>query len=194
MMLNIGDLKNIMKRFIISLLLAAVPVMVSAQVQQVIDKAAQRLEIVTVETEQGSIASTQLEVFQMKDDGSYWLSVGNLGVGTDLLQIQFDPVFELFIPLGNTLEEALEKLKDLQSLYKKPRLFTTVVDGCLAAMYPNGDMEPVTVTSRRFVATKLLSFSVQRDDLVRATYISKMDFGSLVLSLKMYKKLHPKEK
>ena len=149
-----------MKRFIISLLLAAVPVMVSAQVQQVIDKAAQRLEIVTVETEQGSIASTELEVFQMKDDGSYWLSVGNLGVGTDLLQIQFDPVFELFIPLGNTLEEALEKLKDLQSLYKKPRLFTTVVDGCLAAMYPNGDMEPVTVTSRRFVATKLLSFSV----------------------------------
>ena len=183
-----------MKRFIISLLLTAVPVMVSAQVQQVIDKAAQRLEIVTVETEQGSIASTELEVFQMKDDGSYWLSVGNLGVGTDLLQIQFDPVFELFIPLGNTLEEALEKLKDLQSLYKKPRLFTTVVDGCLAAMYPNGDMEPVTVTSRRFVATKLLSFSVQRDDLVRATYISKMDFGSLVLSLKMYKKLHPKEK
>jgi hypothetical protein len=88
----------------------------------------------------------------------------------------------------------LEKLKDLQSLYKKPRLFTTVVDGCLAAMYPNGDMEPVTVTSRRFVATKLLSFSVQRDDFVRATYISKMDFGSLVLSLKMYKKLHPKEK
>jgi hypothetical protein len=55
-------------------------------------------------------------------------------------------------------------------------------------------MEPVTVTSRRFVTTKLLSFSVQRDDLVRATYISKMDFGSLVLSLKMYKKLHPKEK
>ena len=53
--------------------------------------------------------------------------------------------------------------------------------------------EPVTVTSRRFLTSKILSFSVIRDDLVRATYISRSDFGSLVLSVKMYRKIHPKE-
>jgi hypothetical protein len=30
--------------------------------------------------------------------------------------------------------------------------------------------------------------------LVRATHIGKNDFGSLLGSLKLYKKLHPKEK
>ena len=179
-----------MKRILISLLVTVIPMMASAQV---LEKAAQRLELVTVETEEGSISTSQIEVFRMRDDGTYWLSVGGLGIGAELIQLQFDPVFELFIPLGNTLDDALATMKDLQAFYKKPRLTSMELQGCLAAMTPNENFEPVTITSRRYLATKLLSFSVKRDDLVRATYISKADFGSLVLGLKMYKKTHPKE-
>ena len=84
-------------------------------------------------------------------------------------------------------------MKELQAFYKEPRLSTMEVQGCLAAMYPGEDFEPVTITSRRLLGTKILSFSVQREDFVRATYISKSDFGSLVFSLKAYKTLHPKE-
>jgi len=174
----------------VTLLLAAMPAMASAQVLQ---KAAQRLELATVETEIGGHETAELEVFKMNDAGTYWLSVGHLGIGSDLVQLKFDPVFELFIPLGNTLEEALEKMKEIQAFYKKPRLSTMEVEGCLAAMYPGENFEPVTITSRRLLGSKILSFSVNREDFVRATYISKADFGSLVFSLKAYKTLHPNE-
>ena len=85
-------------------------------------------------------------------------------------------------------------MNELKAFYKKPRLSQMEVQGCLAAITPNESFEPVTVTSRRLLTSKILSFSVLRDDLVRATYINKADFGSLVFSLKAYKKLHPKEK
>ena len=183
-------MKSLLK-LMVTLLVAAIPARSSAQVLQ---KAAQRLELAVVETEIGGHETTQLEVFKLKDAGTYWLSVGHLGVGSDLVQLKFDPVFELFIPLGNSLEEALAKMKELQAFYKQPRLSAMEVQGCLAALYPGENLEPVTITSRRLLATKILSFSVLREDFVRATYITKADFGSLVFSLKAYKALHPKEK
>ena len=183
-------MKTILKTFI-TLLVAAMPVLASAQVLQ---KASQRLELATVETELAGYETAELEVFKMNDAGTYWLSVGHLGVGTDLVQLQFDPVYELFIPLGNSLEEALAKMKEMQAFYKQPRLSTMEVQGCLSALYPGEELETVTITSRRLLASKILSFSLQRDDFVRATYITKSDFGSLVFSLKAYKALHPKEK
>ena len=177
------------------LMILAVAVMTAGTLSaQVLQKAAQRMELATVETEVGGYETAEMEVFAMRDSGTYWLSVGHLGIGTDLVQLEFDPVFELFIPLGNTLEEALVKMKEFQAFYKEPRLSTMEVQGCLAAMYPGENFEPVTITSRRLLGAKILSFSVQRDDFVRATYISKSDFNSLVFSLKAYKALHPKEK
>ena len=177
-------------KVLITLLFAAMPVLASAQILQ---KASQRLELATVETEIGGHETAELEVFKMNDTGTYWLSVGHLGIGSELVQLQFDPMFELFIPLGNTLEEALATMKELQAFYKKPRLSTMEVQGSLAALYPYDNLEPVTITSRRLLGSKILSFSVKREDLVRATYISKADFGSLVFSLKAYKTLHPNE-
>ena len=179
-----------LKKIIITVLMALTPLMASAQV---IQKASQRMELAKVETENGSFATTEIEVFKMNDEGTYWLSVGGLGVGTDLIQLKFDPVYELFIPLGNTLDDALATMKDLQAFYKNPRRSAIEIQGCLSALYPNDQMETVTVTARKFLTTRLLSFSVNRDELVRATYISKADFGSLVFSLKMYRKIHPKE-
>lgn len=180
-----------MKKIFTILVLAAVCTAASAQVLQ---KASQRLELATLETEIGGFETAELEVFKMNDTGTYWLSVGHLGIGTDLLQLQFDPVYELFIPLGDSLEEAVEKMNELKAFYKKPRLSEMQIDGCLAALYPGENFEPVTVTSRRLLGSKILSFSVKRDDLVRATYITKSDFGALVFSLKGYKALHPNEK
>lgn len=181
-----------MKRLLI--ILAAVVMTAGTLSAQVLQKAAQRMELAVVETEVGGYETAQMEVFEMRDSGTYWLSVGHLGIGTDLVQLDFDPVFELFIPLGNSLEEALAKMKEFQAFYKEPRLSTMEVQGCLAAMYPSENFETVTITSRRLLGGKILSFSVQRDDFVRATYITKSDFNSLVFSLKAYKALHPKEK
>ena len=180
-----------MKRILTVLVLAAVCTAASAQILQ---KASQRIELAAVETEIGGHETAQLEVFKMKDAGTYWLSVGHLGIGSDLIQLEFDPVFELFIPLGTSLEEALAKMKELQAFYKQSRLSTMEVQGCLSALYPGEELETVTITSRRLLTSKILSFSLQRDDFVRATYINKADFGSLVFSLKAYKTLHPKEK
>ena len=59
---------------------------------QVLQKAAQHMELATVETEVGGYETAQMEVFQMRDSGTYWLSVGHLGIGTDLVQLEFDPV------------------------------------------------------------------------------------------------------
>lgn len=178
-------------KILVSLLVAVMPLTASAQILQ---KAAQRMELATLETEVGGVPNVELMVFKMQDAGTYWLSVGHLGIGGDLVQLRFDPVYELFIPLGNSLDEAIEKMNELKAFYKKPRLSQMEVQGCLAAITPNESFEPVTVTSRRLLTSKILSFSVLRDDLVRATYINKADFGSLVFSLKAYKKLHPKEK
>ena len=48
---------------------------------------------------------TVLSVFNMPNDegNHYYLSVGTLGIGDEIFQIQFDPLFNLFIPLGSTL-------------------------------------------------------------------------------------------
>ena len=179
------------KRVLIALLLAVMPVVASAQI---LEKAAKRMELVSVESEIGEAFTTELSVFQMDDDHSYWLSVGHPGIGSELVQLRFDPVYEMFIPLGDTLDQAIETMKDLLEIYKKPRLYSTEVQGCLSAMYPNGEkLEPVTITSRRVLLTKILSFAVQRDDFVRSTFIDRSDFNSLVTSLKLYKKIHPKE-
>ena len=179
-------------RILLVLLFAAMSVMASAQV---LEKAANRLELCTVETEYGENSlSGEIEVFQMKDTGKYWLSVGHLGIGGDIVQLNFDPVYELFIPLGDTIDEAIETMKDIKAFYSKPRLTKMEVQGCLAAMYPSENMETVTLTSRRLLGSKIMEFSVKRDDLVRANYITKANFGSLLSSLKFYKKLHPKQK
>lgn len=177
-------------KILVALLMVTMPLMASAQF---IEKASQRMEIATVESGDDGFASTEYEVFKMNDDGSYWLSVGHLGIGGDIVQLQFDPLYELFIPLGDTIDEAIGTMQDLKDLYKKPKLSTTEVKGCLAAAYPSENLETVTLTNRRLLASKLLEFSVKRDDFIRATYIDKSSLGSLLNSLKFYKKLHPKE-
>ena len=177
-----------MKRIFITMLLACIAVVAFAQ-NSILRP---RMEIAEFESEENNVS---LEVFYMNDETPrvYYLSLGNLGIGGDIVQIQFDPIFELFIPLGNTLDEAIEKMKDIQDMYKQPRLATTDIVGCFAVGYPNDERLTVKVTSRRLLTSKILEFSIPEEGLVRATHITRSEFNSILNTLKLYRKLHPNE-
>ncbi|MBP5721122.1 MAG: hypothetical protein J6W82_08680 [Bacteroidales bacterium] len=177
-----------MKR-ILSILFALV-IVISACAQP--SRLRQRLEIAEVTSE--DINSVFLQVFKMPDVGRYYLSVGTLGAGDDFIQIQVDPLSELFLPLGETLAESLENLQRIQSLYKQDPGTIDYMDGCLGLSYPGEELEPITLTARKFALSRLVEFSVVRGNWIRATHVSKSDFNSLVGSFKIYCKLHPKEK
>ena len=159
----------------------------------------QRLEIVTIELNPDDDAilspTEEIEVFCMPEDdvNHYFLSVGHLGIGDDIIQFNIDPIFELFIPLGDTLAEAMESLQEMQALFKGPRGKSIELEGCLAAAFPNDKMEKVTVTYRKVILSNLLEFSVERGDYIRATHIGKSQFNALVSGVKFYRKLHPNE-
>ncbi len=183
-----------MKRIITTIILACMGVLAFGQQSSVLRH---RMEIAELETEILGTLDTELEVFYMNDENPrmYYLSLGNLGFGIDLIQIEFDPIFELFIPLGNTLTEAIAKMEEIKAFYKQPRRSTMELTGCFAALYPNSNIVTITATKRQVLSSKLVEFSLPTSDerFVRATYISKSDFGSLLGTLKIYKKLHPKE-
>lgn len=180
-----------MKRFIITIALACVAVFSFAQSSPLLRP---RVEIAEISSEENN---TQLEVFYMNDvePRMYWLSVGNLGVGTDLLQVNFDPVFELFIPLGENLDEVVARMEEIKALFKMQKGESTEIQGCFAVAYPNDNLENVTVTYRKGIAARMLEFSIPTasDGIVRATYIHKMDFGSILSGVKFYRKLHPNQ-
>lgn len=183
-----------MKKIILTLALVCVTVLAFGQ-NKILRP---RIELAEVESEIDEAFTTELEVFYMNDENPrmYYLSLGHLGIGTDIIQLQFDPVYELFIPLGGTLEEAIAKMQEIKDFYKAPRQSTMELEGSFAVAYPTKEMIPVKVTRRQFI-TKVMEFSLPTTadvTLVRATHIGKNDFGSLLGSLKLYKKLHPKEK
>ena len=157
-----------------------------------ISRIPQRLELVQIEVNDGE---RNLEVFDMPRDGEshYYLSVGTLGIGDEVVQFHIDPLFELFIPLGDTLDEAMETLGGIQELFKSSPGTSMLVDGCLAAGFPNDKVEPVKVTYRKLLLSRILEFSLEQEGFVRMTQVSRMDFKSLVSSLKMYRKIHPKK-
>ena len=183
-----------MKRILTTIVLACVAILASAQNPSISSILRPRVEIAECTAEE---TNTEMEVFYMNDENPrvYYLSLGHLGVGTDIIQVDFDPVFEVFIPLGGNLEEALAKMKEIKELYSMPRRESTQMEGCFAALYPNGESVTFTVTSRRLLGSKILEFSLPtpNESIVRATHIYKGNFNSLLTALKLYKGLHPKE-
>ena len=95
-----------MKKFLVALAFASVAILSFGQNKSIIRP---RMEIVKTETEVIGTFNTELEVFYMNDENPrmYYASLGNLGIGGNIVQLEFDPIFELFIPLGGTLEEAV---------------------------------------------------------------------------------------
>ena len=155
----------------------------------------QRNALVQIEIDPNSIPSEYLEVFDSPVDNvhHYYLSVGHLGFGDDVVQILFDPVFELFIPLGENVTEALETLQTMQALFKEKPDTSIEVQGCLAFGFPTDELETVKVTYRKVLLSKMLEFSIEREGYIRAAHIAKSDFGSAVRGVKTYHKIHPKQ-
>lgn len=183
-----------MKKFIIALAFASVAILSFGQNKSIIRP---RMEIVKTETEVNGTFNTELEVFYMNDENPrmYYASLGNLGIGGNIVQLEFDPIFELFIPLGGTLEEAVAKLEEIKGFFKMPKKSSTELSGHFSVAYPTGDPVTVTVTRRQGIS-KLLEFSIPvsgSENLIRATYLSKSDIGGLLTSLKIYRKMHPKK-
>ena len=181
-----------MKRVFATLVLAFVAVLALAQNSSVSSILRPRIEIAEC-----SENDMEMEVFYMNDESPrlYYLSLGNLGVGTGIIQIDYEPVYEVFIPLGGNLEEALAKMKEIKALYSMPRRQSTEMTGLFSALYPDGEPVTFTVTSRRLLASKILEFSIptKTEGIVRATHVYKGNFNSLMGALKLYKGLHPKE-
>lgn len=155
-------------------------------------KMPQRLEIAEIEDSDGNTTGA---VFNLPQEGQnhYWLDVGTLGHGDEVIQVVIDPLSHLYIPLGDTLEEAIETLSKLKEYCKETPGTAMEMKGCLRPLLPDPEeMETVTVTARRALSRKL-EFSVQRESYLRATYVLKSDLGSLLSSVRFYRKLHPKE-
>ena len=181
-----------MKRIIAIVALACVTFFSFAQTSSVLRP---RIEIAQVFSQEHN---TEMEVFYMNDETprTYYLSLGHLGIGSDVVQIEIDPLYELFIPLGGNMEETIATLEDIKALYKMPRLEQSEIVGNFSLLYPTDDPVNVTVTSRRFIFTKLLEFSIPTpgsESVVRATHINRSSFNSLLSGVKLYAKLHPKE-
>ena len=172
--------------------IAAAVITVSAAAQ--LSKIPQRLEIMEVEVNDGLV---ELEVFKMPvaEEYHYYLSVGTVGIGDELFQLNIDQVSELFIYLGSTLEETLASLEQMKALYKADIGTTIEMQGSLAVAYPREEkMEPVRIVMRKPLITKVLECSVNRGRYLNATYVAKSDFNALYGGVKLYKKIHPKEK
>lgn len=180
---------NVIRKSLTLLVLAILPVLASGQ------SIPQRLELVQIEKEIDSFSVETLEVFNMPEEGAnhYYLTVGRLGFGDEVVQVLFDPISELFIPLGDTVAEALESLQQIQALFKQQPGASLETTGCLAIGFPNGNREPVRVKYMKPVLSKILEFSVQREGYMRAAHMQKGEFDTLVRGVKFYQRLHPNE-
>jgi len=151
-----------------------------------------RREIIVIEEEN---SNDRMELFSMEQDEgiAYYLSVGSLGHGDNVIQVYIDPFHELFIPLGSTLEEANATLQQIKDFYKQPKGATMEIMGCFNKYIPNDNLETVTLTRNRLFLNNQIRFSVEREGELRATFIDRSSFNSLMSSLKWYRKMHPKK-
>lgn len=153
-------------------------------------KIPQMLELVQIEEN-----DVEFEVVNIPQDGQnhYWFNVGTMGFGDQIFQIQLDPLSHLYIPLGDTLAEAISKMEELQDLFNGTPGTSLFVNGCLTMLYPNENLEQVKVSYYKPLLTRKLEFSIQREDYLRAAYISRANFNTLMKGLSFYQKIHPNE-
>ena len=153
----------------------------------------QTLEIVELEINDGE---KEISVFDMPegDVHQYFFCAGTLGIGDDIIQFNIDPVSNLFIPLGGTLEEALAKMEEIRGVANMSSGDGIETVGILAVGNPStGEEEPVYLTARRFLFQKNVTFTVKRNGYVRSTDLSRSDLGAMVNGIKFYRKIHPNE-
>ena len=175
-----------MKRIALFFLALTLAVAASAQKYDI----TKLVEIAEVESNDQSI----LSVFSIPDESGQpvcFLCVGSMGLGDEIIQIDFDPINKLFIPLGLTRAEIMETLEGLKQHFEEPAGTSFEVTGCFAPAIPNGNRETVTVTTRKVLFGKKLEFKLERDGVIRATYVSRSDFKTLMVNVKLNKRWLP---
>lgn len=179
--------KNHMKRIFTLVTLLLVTIGVFAQQKKL------PMILDVAEIEENDV--TVLSVFNMPDDegNHFYLCVGTLGIGDEVVQLQFDPLFQLFLPIGSSIEESLETLETIKAVLSEPKGTSIQMEGCLAAAFPNDNLETVTITRPNLVLGRKLMFSLERDGYIRATHVSKMNLSSIISSVKFYHRIHPNE-
>lgn len=137
---------------------------------------------------------SHFEVFPMEmRDGTrqYYLSLGEAFVGTHKFGVG-TTVLEVFVYLGNTMDEALAYMQSMLPWFDEAKGTQHEVQGRLIAIQPDGELQPLQVTSGKTLG-RWLEFSVEMDGAVLNANIYKRPFKSLISSVKFYRKLHPKE-
>ena len=180
-----------MRKLIAALAMALAATLVYAQNPSILRP---RIEIVSASDED---SGPGLEVFYMGDEDPrmYYLSLGYLAIGSEMVQVYIDPLTELFVPLGGTVEEALARLEEIKDLFKMLKGQAADIETLVSMFYPGGDTVTARVVARKFLVSKVLEFSIPtgEEGLVRAAFVGKSDLGGLIVSLKLYRKIHPKE-
>ena len=156
---------------------------------------AQKINLPQVSTivEIGDDDQTLFEVFSTEKDGQnlYYMSMYNVGVDGKILIIR-DPISQIFLHLGTSLDEAIGYLENLKSFFDQEVGFEADVTGSLGIGWPKDEARPVHVCYRRFVS-KFLEFTIEASGDTRISNITKSQLNSTLRSVKFYKKLHPKE-
>lgn len=149
-------------------------------------------EIVHIENENTGQA---VDVVNIPIDGvnHYWLHVGNMGIGDKIVQIELDPVYRLYIPLGNNITDAVAAMEELKTLYQEPKGSMREIRGSFKPFFPTEEFETVQVYKFKLLMENKLQFVIGRDGYDRVAYLAKSDFNSLLSGLKFYGKLHPAE-
>lgn len=149
-------------------------------------------EIVSLEHEN---TGQTVDVVNIPVDGvnHYWLHVGNMGIGDKIVQVELDPVYRLYIPLGDNITDAVKTMEELKTLYKEPKGTMREIQGSFKPFFPGEGLETVQVYKFKLLFENKLQFVIERDGYQRVTYLPKSEFNSLLSGLKFHGKLYPSE-
>ena len=149
-------------------------------------------EIVSIENDN---TGQTVDVVNIPLDGvnRYYLHVGNMGIGDKIIQIELDPLYRLFIPLGNNITDAVAAMEELKTLYKEPKGTMREIQGSFKPFFPTEETETVQVYRHQPLLTNQLQFVIERDGYARVAYLAKSDYNALLRGLKFYGKIHPSE-
>lgn len=150
------------------------------------------LDVVTIENEN---TGETVDIVNIPIDGvnRYYLHVGNMGIGNKVVQVNLDPIYRLYIPLGNNITEAIKAMEDLKTLFKEDKGATREIKGSFEPFFPTEDLLTVQVSKFKFLVENKLQFVIECDGFSRVAYMAKSDFNSLLRGLKLYGKIHRSE-
>lgn len=149
-------------------------------------------EIVSVRNDNSSQTVDVVNI-PVDDVNHYWLHVGNMGIGDKIVQVELDPVYRLYIPLGDNLTDAINTMEELKTLYNEPKGTMREIQGSFKPFIPGEELETVQVYKHQPLLSNQLQFVIERDGYSRVAYLAKSDFNTLLRGLKFHGKLYPSE-